>query len=147
MDVRRSLGKRPYPAVIYLLNWATSDIVWAYFDGWCASRNVDHEALIWDKWLNLVYYFAVRNASSEDKKKFDDGIADAVAAWSLGKAKPVLDMARQAPKMEPKPDQKRERRMPPKPAGWGDNARATFDNKAAMKTLTAGGVSGKRRRN
>jgi hypothetical protein len=36
--------------------------------------------------------------------------------------------------------------MPPKPARWGDDKRATFDNKAAIKTLTAGGVSGKARR-
>lgn len=146
MDVRRGTGKREYPAVVYLLSWATSDAVWSYFDGWCSSRNVDHEALPWDKWLNLVYYFAVRNSSSEEKKKFDDAIAEAVAEWSYTKAQPILEAARSAPKEEPKPGQKRERRMPPKPAGWGDDKRATFDNKAAIKTLTAGGVSGKARR-
>jgi hypothetical protein len=147
MDVRRSSGKRQYPEVIYLLTWATSDQVWAYFDGWCAARNVDHESLRWDKWLNLVYYFAVRNASSEDKQKFDDAIAEAVAAWSLEKAKPALEAARKAPKVEPKPGQKRERRLPPKPAGWGSAATNTFNSKAAIKTLTAGGVSGRKRRN
>ena len=147
MDVRGSPGKRQYPAVVYLLSWATSEIVWPYFDGWCSSQNVDHEELPWDKWLNLVYYFAVRNSSSDEKAEFDAAIAEAVAGWSLAKAKPALDAARNAPKAEPKPGQKRERRMPPKPSGWGDDKRATFDNKAAIKTLTAGGVSGKNRRN
>lgn len=108
---------------------------------------MDHDSLPWDKWLNLVYYFAVRNASSEDKKKFDDGIAEAVAAWSLEKAKPVLAAARNAPKPDPTPGEPRARRMPPKPAGWGSAATNTFNSKAAIKTLTAGGVSGKKRRN
>lgn len=147
MDVRRSPGKRDYPEVIYLLSWAMSDQVWAYFDGWCASQSVDHYALPWDTWLNLVYYFAVRNASSEDKKKFDDSMAEAVSGWHLAKAQPAIREALTAPKPEPKPGQRRERRMPPKPSGWGDDKRATFDNKAAIKTLTAGGVSGKNRRN
>jgi len=147
MDVRRSPGKRDYPEVIYLLSWATADEIWPYFDGWCTSRNVDHYALAWDAWLNLVYYFAVRNASNEDKKKFDDAIAEAVAGWHLAKAKPVIEEARKAAKADPKPGQKRERRMPPKPAGWGSAATNTFNSKAAIKTLTAGGVSGKKRRN
>lgn len=147
MDLRRSPGKRSYPEVIYLFSWATADEVWAYFDGWCASRNVDHESLPWATWLNLVYYFAVRNASSEEKKKFDDAVAEAVAAWSLSKAKPILEAARSAPKVEPKPGQTRERRLPPKPANWGSAATNTFNSKAAIKTLTAGGVSGKKRRN
>jgi len=146
VDVRRSPGKRDYPGVIYLFSWATADAIWPFFDGWCAARNVDHAALPWDRWLNLVYYFATHNCSTEDKKKFDSEMADAVSGWHLAKAKPVLQQAMALPKPEPKPGQNRERRMPPKPAGWGDDKRATFDNKAAIKTLTAGGVSGKSRR-
>jgi hypothetical protein len=146
VDVRGSPGKRDYPEVIYLLSWATADGIWPYFDGWCASRNVDHESLPWSTWLNLVYYFAVRNASHEDKKKFDDAIAEAVAGWHLAKAKPVIEQARKAAREEPKPGATRERRMPPKPSGWGSPATNTFNSKAAIKTLTAGGVSGKKRR-
>ena len=146
MDVRGSPGKRDLPEVIYLLSWATADEIWPYFDGWCASRNVDHESLPWATWLNLVYYFAVRNSSSEDKKKFDDAIAEAVAAWHLAKAKPVIEEARKAAKAQPKLEPSRERRMPPKPSGWGSAAINTFNSKAAIKTLTAGGVSGKKRR-
>jgi hypothetical protein len=107
---------------------------------------VDHESLPWSTWLNLVYYFAVRNASHEDKKKFDDAIAEAVAGWHLAKAKPVIEQARKAAREEPKPGATRERRMPPKPSGWGSPATNTFNSKAAIKTLTAGGVSGKKRR-
>jgi hypothetical protein len=147
MDVRGSPGKRDYPEVIYLLSWATADQIWPYFDGWCASRNVDHLSLPWDTWLNLVYYFAVRNSSHEEKKKFDDAIAEAGAAWHLAKAKPVLDEARNAAKTAAQEGPKRQRRMPPKPAGWGSAATNTFNSKAAIKTLTSGGVSGKKRRN
>ncbi len=146
MDVRGSSGKREYPGVIYLFSWVTSDQIWSFFDGWCAARNVDHEALPWSTWLNLVYYFATHNSSSEDKKKFDDAMSEVVSGWYLAKSKPVLQQAMATPKPPPKPGQNRERRMPPKPAGWGDDKRATFDNKAAIKTLTAGGVSGKSRR-
>jgi len=131
---------------VFLTEWATSDLVWPYFDGWCASRNVDHLELPLHRWLNLVYYFATRNASKEDRDKFDAAIADSVSAWHFAKAQPVIEQARQAPKPEPHPGQRRERRMPPKPAGWGTAASNTFDSKAAMKTLTAGGVSGKNRR-
>lgn len=146
MGIRRSPGKRDYPEVIYLFSWATNDAIWSYFDGWCASRNVDHEALPWASWLNLVYFFATRNASADDKKQFDGDMAEAVAAWHLAKAKPVLQQALATPKPELKPGQRRERRMPPKPAGWGSAAANTFNSKAAIKTLTAGGVSGKKRR-
>jgi hypothetical protein len=146
VGLRRSTGKRTYPEVIYLFTWATADQVWPYFDGWCASRGVDHEALPLDRWLNLVYYFAVRNASAEDKKEFDNAMADAVSKWMFSRAKPAIEQAREASRTATEPDQ-RKRRMPPKPAGWGDDTRATFDNKAAIKTLTAGGVSGGKRRN
>lgn len=145
MDLRRSPGKRDYPEVIFLLSWAADDEIWPFFDGWCTAHGLDHEALPWDRWLNLVYYFAVRNAAAEDKKKFDLAIADTVSKWYFSKAKPVIDEARAKPRTELPTG--RERRMPPRPAGWGDDAQATFDNKAAIKTLTAGGVSGKNRRN
>jgi hypothetical protein len=119
--------------------------VWPHFDGWCASRNVDSLSLPWDRWLNLVYHFATRNADKEERGKFDAAIADHVSAWHLAKVKPVIEQARQQPKPEPKPVQQRERRMPPKPAWYSDDKTNTFDSKAAMATLTAGGVSGKRR--
>lgn len=81
--------------------------------------------------------------STEDKEKFDNEMADQVTQWNFAKAKPVIDLARQTPTPSAGG---RKRRMPPKPASWGNDVNATFDNKAAMKTLTAGGVSGKARR-
>lgn len=145
MDVRRSPGKRSYPEVVYLLSWATAPQIWHFFDGWCTAQGLDHESLPWDRWLNLVYYFAVRNASEESKKEFDAAMSQAVSAWNLARVQPLLEQSRRTEKESPVPKQQRERRLPPKPAGWGDDARATFDNKAAAKTLTAGGVSGRKR--
>ena len=114
--------------------------MWGYFDGWATAQGVDHESLPWHKWLNFVYYFLVRNMDSEAKGKFDAGMADAVSTWNYAQAKPIIESVRQSAK--PAADG-RKRRMPPRPSSWGDNEKATFDNKAAMKTLTAGGVSGK----
>jgi hypothetical protein len=115
--------------------------VWPSFDGWCASRNVDHLELPWDRWLNLVYYFATRNASKEDKDSFDAALAEHVAEWNMQKVKPVVAKALATPK-----DGKPERRRAPKPAWYGDDKTNNFNSKAAMATLTAPGVSGKRRR-
>lgn len=140
MDLRRSPGKRQYPEVIYLTGWATADEVWPYFDGWCASRNVDHLELPWDRWLNLVYYFATRNASSDEKKDFDNAIADTVTKWTLAKSKPAIEAAKAATK-----DARPERRRAPRPAWYGDDKTNTFNSKAAVATLTAPGVSGKKR--
>lgn len=140
MDLRRGTGKRDYPAVAYLTGWATAAEVWPYFDGWCASRNVDHLALPWDRWLNLVYYFATRNASAEDKEKFDNAIADQVTAWHLAKSKPAIEAAMSKPK-----DAKPRRKRAPKPAWYGDDKTNTFNSKAALTMLTAPGVSGKKR--
>lgn len=143
MAVRRSPGKRDFPTVEFLYQWATSDPVWPFFDGWCASRNVDHLALPWDRWLNLVYYFATRNASKEDRDKFDTAIAEHVSAWYLKKARPVIEEARKQP--QPK-DGGRQRRLPPKPVGWGDDVSNTFNSKAAMTTMTSRGGSVRKRR-
>ena len=140
MDVRRSTGKRPYPEVIALFDLATSDEVWPSFDGWCASRGVEQEDLRWDRWLNLVYYFATRNASSEQKKEFDAALAEAVTAWNLAKAAPVIQQAIAAPK-----DAVPERKRAPRPSWYGDDKTNNFNSKAAMATLTAPGVSGKKR--
>src|SRR5688572_3398233 len=126
------------------MEWATRDSVWPHFDGWCASRNVEPMELPWDRWLNLVYYFATRNMSSDDKKEFDDTIAKSVNEWELAKAKPAIDAAMAKPKPE-LPTGKVERRRAPRPAWYGDDKTNTFNSKAAVATLTAPGVSGKRR--
>lgn len=141
MDLRRSTGKRAYPEVLILADLILDDKVWSTFDGWCASRGIEHEDLRWDRWLNLVYYFATRNASTEDKDKFDAAIAEKVAEWEMQKAKPVIAKALAEPK-----NAKPERRRAPKPAWYGDDKTNTFNSKAAMATLTAPGVSGRKRR-
>jgi hypothetical protein len=114
--------------------------VWSYFDGWCASQNIESLDLPWDRWINLVYYFAVRNASTEDKEKFDQALAEHVSAWHLKRAKPAIDAALSKPK-----DVKPQRKRAPRPAWYGDDKSNTFNSKAAMTTLTAPGVSGRKR--
>ena len=116
------------------------DKVWPVFDGWCAARGVEHEDLRWDRWLNLVYYFATRNASTEDKDKFDAAIAEKVAEWNMQKVQPVVTKAITEPKST-----NTERKRAPKPAWYGDNKTNTFNSKAAFTTLTAPGVSGRKR--
>jgi hypothetical protein len=140
MGLWGSPGKRQYPEVLALTDLVLSDKVWPSFDGWCASRGIDHEDMRWDRWLNLVYYFATRNASTEDKDKFDTVLAERVTEWNMKRAKPVIAQAIATPK-----DAKPERRRPPKPAWYGDDKTNTFNSKAAFATLTAPGVSGKKR--
>jgi len=94
----------------------------------------------WDRWLNLVYYFATRNASTEDKDKFDAAIAEQVAEWNLRKSHPAITKALAAPR-----NGRPERKRAPKPAWYGDDKTNTFNSKAAMATLTAPGVSGRKR--
>ena len=124
------------------MEWATRDNVWPTFDGWCASQNVESLDLPWDRWLNLVYYFATRNMSSEDKKELDDDIAKRVTEYDLARSKPAIDAAMsKANQSAAKPGRKRA----PRPAWYGDDKTNTFNSKAAVATLTAPGVSGKRR--
>jgi hypothetical protein len=124
------------------MEWATRDSVWPTFDGWCASRNVESLDLPWDRWLNLVYYFATRNMSSEDKKELDDDIAKRVTEYDLARSKPAIDAAMAKTSQ---PEAKQGRKRPPRPAWYGDDKTNTFNSKAAVATLTAPGVSGKRR--
>jgi hypothetical protein len=124
------------------MEWATRDSVWPTFDGWCASRNVESLELPWDRWLNLVYYFATRNMDSDSKKELDDDIAKRVTEWDLARSKPDIDAAMsKANQAATKPGRKRA----PRPAWYGDDKTNTFNSKAAVATLTAPGVSGKRR--
>jgi hypothetical protein len=140
VDLRRSYGKRPYPEAVALFELITADKVWPVFDGWCASKAVEHEDLRWDRWLNLVYYFATRNASTEQKDEFDAALAEAVTAWNLAISAPVIQQALAAPKSATP-----ERKRAPRPAWYGDDKTNNFNSKAAMATLTAPGVSGKKR--
>jgi hypothetical protein len=140
VDLWRSHGKRPYPEALALFELATSDKVWPIFDGWCTSKGIEHEDLRWDRWLNLVYYFATRNASPEQKDEFDAALAEAVTAWNLAIAAPAIQQAIATPK-----NAATERKRAPRPAWYGDDKTNNFNSKAAMATLTAPGVSGKKR--
>lgn len=50
---------------------ATARHNWTMFDGWAASRAVDPLGLPPDRFLNLVYYWLVRNADEKRRASID----------------------------------------------------------------------------
>lgn len=118
------------------------------FDGWCASQNVDPLELPWDRCLNLVYFFATRNASKEKKQEFDAAMSKQVTAETLRKMastrKNALRSAETAansagvPKGTDEPKSPRRAGLPPRPAGWGDDETATRQSLVAAQSLKVG---------
>lgn len=115
------------------------------FDGWCASQNVDPLELPWDRCLNLVYFFATRNASKEKKQEFDAAMSKQVNAEMLRKMAATRKDAVRAPEAAaeiasvPKgtdaPESSRRSGLPPRPAGWGDDETVTRQALIAAQTL------------
>ena len=148
MAHRRRFGKRAYAAAGFLASWATHDDVWPLFDGWCASQNVDPLELPWDRCLNLVYFFATRNATKEKKQEFDAAMSKQVTADTLRKmavtrknALRATETAEESPRVpkgtgESKPG--RAAKLPPRPAGWGDDETATRQSLIVAQSLKVG---------
>lgn len=145
MDHRRRAGKRPYAAAGFLGAWAAHDEVWPLFDGYCASQNVDPLELPWDRCLNLIYFFATRNASKEKKQEFDAAMskqvtADTLRNMALTRAN-ALRAAETAAHAEGVPKGTEETRalrrigLPPRPAGWGDDETVTRQALVAAQSL------------
>lgn len=115
------------------------------FDGWCASQNVDPLELPWDRCLNLVYFFATRNASKEKKQEFDAAMSKQVTADTLRQMaltrKNALKGAQTAapisgvPKGTDEPKSTRNSKLPPRPAGWGDDETVTRQTLMAAQSL------------
>lgn len=148
MDRRRRVGKRQYAAAGFLADWATHKEVWPLFDGWCASQNVDPLDLPWDRCLNLVYFFATRNASKEKKAEFDAAMTKQVTADTLRKmaltrknaarATESAEKAQGVPEVPPESGPQRAAKLPPRPAGWGDAETATRQALVVAKSLKVG---------
>lgn len=119
------------------------------FDGWCASRGVDPLELPYDRFLNLIYHFAVRNASKEKKREFDSAISQAVSTYNLQQMavtrRNALSGAESADTQRGVPDvptpskPTRNAKLPPRPAGWGDDHTATRQSLAVANSLKVGG--------
>lgn len=63
-------GRAPYYVTLRLVYLASDN--WSTLDGWAASRNTDLMSLPIDRMLNLVYFWATKNAENEqDLAKFD----------------------------------------------------------------------------
>jgi len=98
--------------------------------------------------LNLVYYFATRNASKEKKQEFDAAMSKQVTADTLRKMaltrKNALRSTETAEESsgvpvgtdELKPG--RAGKLPPRPAGWGDDETATRQALIVAKSLKVG---------
>jgi len=118
------------------------------FDGWCASQSVEPLQLPWDRFLNLVYFFATRNATKEKKQEFDSAMQRAVSVATMQELaltrKNALsvpespDQPLTAPVATPELKPNHNAKLPPRPAGWGDdesNVRSSF---AAARSLKVG---------
>jgi hypothetical protein len=118
------------------------------FDGYCASQNVDPLELPWDRCLNLVYFFATRNASKEKKQEFDAAMSKQVTAETLrnmaATRKNALRAAETAaessgvPEGTGKSSPARNAKLPPRPAGWGDDETVTRQALVAANSLKVG---------
>jgi hypothetical protein len=121
------------------------------FDGWAASRNVDPGALPFDRALNLIYHFAVRNATKEKKQEFDNALSRAVSTMKLQdmaatrrNALRDAESADNSPRVPEVPPQSKPVRnskygLPAqRPAGWGDDHTATQQSLAAAQSLKVG---------
>lgn len=118
------------------------------FDGWAASHGVDPPELPWDRFLNLIYHFAVRNATKEKKQEFDQAISRVVSSDRMK----MMSMSRKNALRSTESDEnessvgedtidetsKRRSKLPPRPAWWGDDETNTRHSLLAAQSLKVG---------
>lgn len=141
-------GKREFAATGFLIGWVGQETVWPLFDGWCAEHGVDPGGLPFDRALNLIYHFAVRNASKEKKQEFDNAMSQAVSTYKLQemaasrrnalKGAESAAAEQGAPDVPAAPKPTRNAKLPPRPAGWGDDMTATQQSLAVAQSLKVG---------
>lgn len=122
--------------------------MWPLFDGWCAARNVDPLELTWDRCLNLVYFFATHNATKEKKAEFDAAMAKQVTADTLRnmaltrknalRATETAADALVVPQGTEELQSGRRAKLPPRPAGWGDDETIIRESLIAAQSLKVG---------
>lgn len=144
----RGDGKREFAATGFLIGWVAQDTVWPLFDGWCAEHGVDPGALPFERTLNLIYHFAVRNATKEKKQEFDSAMSNAVSRFKLEemaatrrnalRATESADEPQGVPEVPANTRPTRNAKLPPRPAGWGDDVTATQQSLAVAQSLKVG---------
>lgn len=144
----RGNGKREFAATGFLIGWVAQDSVWPLFDGWCAENGVDPGALPFERTLNLIYHFAVRNASKEKKQEFDSAMTRAVSTYKLQEMAATrrnalsgsesADELQGVPEVPQAPKSTRNAKLPPRPSGWGDDLTATQQSLAVAQSLKVG---------
>lgn len=132
-----------------MIGWVAQDSVWPLFDGWCVEHSIDPGELPFSRALNLIYHFAVRNASQEKKREFDDAMARAVSTFKMQElaaarvnALRSTEKAKNDDTVPEVPDsnaRKRKSKLPPRPAGWGDDLTVTRQSLAVAQSLKVGG--------
>lgn len=137
-------GKREFAAIGFLIGWAEQETVWPLFDGWCAEHGVDPGALPFERALNLIYHFAVRNASKDKKQEFDSAMTRAVSTYKLqemaASRRRAADNVDSTVQTAAKPQRSSKYGLPAvRPAGWGDDLTATQQSLAVAQSLKVGG--------
>lgn len=122
---------------------------WVLFDGWSAAQGVDPFELPWSRFLNLIYHFAVRNASKDKKKEFDQAMQQTTNASALREMAAARKDALSATQIDQKSSgvpedtsevkSNRRSRLPPRPVGWGDDETATRESLMVAQSLKVGG--------
>lgn len=96
-----------------------------------------------------MYHFAVRNATKEKKREFDTAINQAISTDQLQtmastrknalRATETRELVSSVPETTPETDSGRRSKLPPRPAGWGDDETATHQAFAVAQSLKVGG--------
>jgi len=120
----------------------TEENPWFEFDGWCASKGVDPMVLSWHRFLNLVYYYLVRNRDEKSRKALDAAIKKATAEWEISNARRAKQGVRTSTLSgnSTKPGTRKTKGLPPvPPAWWGDGATSTVAANSMVLTQMSRG--------
>lgn len=122
MAVWGRVRKAPYPAAAVLAA-AVSGKSWHVFDGWCASQNIEPEKLRWDRFLNLVYFYLIKDRDKKSRAEVDSEIAKAVSTWNAEIIRNMQPVQRVMVESETGNVVEHRGRLPKPPPWWdGDNA-------------------------
>lgn len=131
MDSWGSSGKRSDPQGIALAEQITAQNVWPAFDGWCASQNVEPLELPWERFINLGYFFIIRNMDKKRRDEFDRHLERQGHQVRIRMESQEQAVSHESLDNDYVTDSVKERRkrLPTPPPGWGDgtdSARSSF---------------------
>lgn len=125
-----------------LLRVITEENPWFEFDGWCASQGVNPVMLSWNRFLNLVYYYLVRNKDEKGRKALDSAVKKATAEWEMNNARRAKQRAGAGTLSRNSKGSGvgKTKGLPPvPPAWWGDGATSTVAANSMVLTQLSRG--------